>query len=417
MSICEYLENLLTNEFSIANQRKENSISVSPQNQSGFEVALREDEDEITVSYEGWHEHFNDADSAINCFLFGLTNRYRLCVKSWGAKPWKWTLEYLDEDSWIQWGGSMHYLSFPRFWRSRETVYLQNNALGFKAIKELIWKNGLQVAGEACTRGELEEAKEILLSIQEEAKEYPSSEINEHIQKELMLLEIEDNLVQLFNYDTQKAIDEEALAETEEIAIKCADVTEVASSYVGMTAVIEPTGEGGVEYRVIMSKPESYHVVRTVIPEGDRDEWITIGNMHWRIPFGPMPDMREDELTETKSLLVNPFIHILRERKANRGYAYRFTDREFWVLVYNLDNLPDLIFFDQNTSASIDVEIWIDPGKNLIVRTGVFQKNVESHGERKIIQTFSGFDSDLKIDKPTDFLIEEIKPLKNEEYI
>ena len=115
MSICDYLEEILTDQFSIFCQRKENSISVSPQNQNGFEVELRDDEDEITVSYEGWHEHFNNEedDAAINYFMAGLTNRYRLCVESWGTRPWKWTPEYLDEDTWTPCGGTMYYFKLP----------------------------------------------------------------------------------------------------------------------------------------------------------------------------------------------------------------------------------------------------------------------------------------------------------------
>ena len=85
MNICDYLEEILTDQFSVACQRKENSISVSPQNQNGYEVELRDDENEITVSYEGWHEHFDNADVALNCFLVGLTNRHRLCVESWAT--------------------------------------------------------------------------------------------------------------------------------------------------------------------------------------------------------------------------------------------------------------------------------------------------------------------------------------------
>lgn len=404
MSICDYLEEILTGQFSVACQRKENSISVSPQNQNGFEVELRDDENEITVIYEGWHEHFDNADVALNCFLVGLTNRHRLCVESWGTKAWKWTPEYLDEDTWSQYGGTMRYLVFPRFWQSRETKYLQNDAIEYKAVKEHIWNNALQDAADACSRGELDEAKEILLSIQEEAKEFPLNDINEHVIQELELLEIESDLVRLYNLDKRKALTEASLEETEEIAIECVNAFNSANSYMGMTVMVEPTEEGGVEYRVTFVKPESYHVVRTVVPEDDQDEWITIGSSHWRIPFGPMADMRENELAEAKSLLVDPYINILRERKASRSHSYKFFDEEFWVLGYNLDSVPGLLFLDQITGSSINVEIWIDANTYFISKTTVSQKDEDSQGELKIIQAFSGFDSDLTIEEPTDFI-------------
>ena len=76
------------------------------------------------------------------------------------------------------------------------------------------------------------------------------------------------------------------------------------------------------------------------------------------------------------------------------------------MLDYDLDSVPELMFLDQITGGSINVEIWIDSNNNFISRTFVSRKDKESQGDLKIIQAFSGYNFEFKIEEPTDFVIE-----------
>ena len=84
------------------------------------------------------------------------------------------------------------------------------------------------------------------------------------------------------------------------------------------------------------------------------------------------------------------------------------------MLEYELKSFAGPIPLDQITGVPIHVEIWIDPNNNFISRTVVSQKNKESRSDLKIIQTFSGYNFEFKIEEPTDLLLKEKNPPENE---
>ncbi|MEW8498740.1 MAG: hypothetical protein AB2699_09530 [Candidatus Thiodiazotropha taylori] len=76
---------------------EEHSISVKTTDSDGFEVWFSDDENEYTVGYEGWHQHFDksEIEDALNCFAFGLSSDCRLKVSARGGKNYKWVIEAL----------------------------------------------------------------------------------------------------------------------------------------------------------------------------------------------------------------------------------------------------------------------------------------------------------------------------------
>ena len=54
------------------------SIRVLPASDDGFTVELEVTDRRYTVYFNGWHENFNDAAEALNCFAFGLSDQCRL---------------------------------------------------------------------------------------------------------------------------------------------------------------------------------------------------------------------------------------------------------------------------------------------------------------------------------------------------
>jgi hypothetical protein len=105
------------------------SITVKPIDNDGFEVWFSDDENEYTVGFEGWHQHFDktEVEDALNCFAFGLSNECRLKVSARGGKNYKWVMEALENGEWVSYSTTALF-NFS-FWRKPEVKYYSNNIL------------------------------------------------------------------------------------------------------------------------------------------------------------------------------------------------------------------------------------------------------------------------------------------------
>jgi hypothetical protein len=90
----------------------------------GFPVSLEVVDEGFKVYFSGWHELFKTEDEALECFSFGLSEECRLAVEYRGTSEVKWTLQTLENGSWIS--NSTSGLIFLAFWRKKSTGYLQN---------------------------------------------------------------------------------------------------------------------------------------------------------------------------------------------------------------------------------------------------------------------------------------------------
>jgi hypothetical protein len=105
-----------------------NSISVFPISDDGFTVSLSINQDSYTVSFNGWHEDFQDKEEALNCFAFGLSSDCRLKEYRRGNFAYSWTVESKENGVWVEDGATGLFL-FP-FWMRKEVRYLQNHLTG-----------------------------------------------------------------------------------------------------------------------------------------------------------------------------------------------------------------------------------------------------------------------------------------------
>jgi hypothetical protein len=101
------------------------SITVQPQQSNGFPVRLDEYSRGFTVSFAGWHEEFDSASEALNCFAFGLSESCRLRVLSRGSFDYRWTVQHFRDGAWHD-DSETGLLVFP-FWLHRRERYLQNH--------------------------------------------------------------------------------------------------------------------------------------------------------------------------------------------------------------------------------------------------------------------------------------------------
>ena len=110
------------------------SITVSPESDKGFKVGFEGGPGHYLVSFNGWHEEFTDANEALDCFAFGLSDECRLKEYRRGGFAYRWTVESKQKDGWVA-DSETGLLLFP-FWKRAEVVYLQNNLISNSSSPE-----------------------------------------------------------------------------------------------------------------------------------------------------------------------------------------------------------------------------------------------------------------------------------------
>ena len=127
MDAFEMVRRKLQKYPSVRFEQTADSIRIFPPEPNGFAAALYRVENTFTVHFEGWHEEFTDAEEALDCLAFGLSDDCRLKVESRGGVAYRWTAEYRTDDGWVE--ESTTGLVFCPFWRRREVRFLQNSLI------------------------------------------------------------------------------------------------------------------------------------------------------------------------------------------------------------------------------------------------------------------------------------------------
>ncbi|HZI81443.1 MAG TPA: hypothetical protein VFD69_18110 [Vicinamibacterales bacterium] len=99
-------------------------VEIESPTSEGFAVRLQAAKSEFIVAFEGWHEHFESGEEALNCVAFAYSGRCRLAVTYRGRIPVKWVMESWDDGRWIADSEVRHFV--VPFWLRRRVVYRQN---------------------------------------------------------------------------------------------------------------------------------------------------------------------------------------------------------------------------------------------------------------------------------------------------
>ena len=127
MNVIEEIEARLQKYPHAKYESAADSISVFPTSDDGFTVNLVVHQNSYTVSFNGWHEDFQNVEEALNCFAFGLSSDCRLKEYRRGRYAYKWTVEAKENGEWVA-DSSTGLFLFP-FWLKKESRYLQNKLI------------------------------------------------------------------------------------------------------------------------------------------------------------------------------------------------------------------------------------------------------------------------------------------------
>lgn len=136
MNIIEEIKSKLSKYPDARIESDASSVTVLPVSEEGFSVALTVNfGNGYTVSFEGWHEEFEDAEEAMNVFGLGLSDECRLREYRRGRFPYKWTVDFREDGQWVE-QSTTGLLLFP-FWLKSEVRYLQNRLFSRKNADRL----------------------------------------------------------------------------------------------------------------------------------------------------------------------------------------------------------------------------------------------------------------------------------------
>lgn len=132
MSVIDDIKTRLAKYPDVRYEADASSITVFPTAPDGFSVDLTLNSgNSYTVSFDGWHEEFDDVDEALNIFALGLSDECRLRENRRGNFVYQWTVETLEDGRWQE-QSTTGLLLFP-FWMKRKIRYLQNKLLTRKS--------------------------------------------------------------------------------------------------------------------------------------------------------------------------------------------------------------------------------------------------------------------------------------------
>ena len=89
-------------------------------------MAIIVEEERVSLAFDEWVEEFDDADVARRIFAAALDGTARLKVDLLAGRPWRWTLERLDQSGdWVP-ESTIGRVTW-RIWGLPSVAYLRNN--------------------------------------------------------------------------------------------------------------------------------------------------------------------------------------------------------------------------------------------------------------------------------------------------
>ncbi len=135
------------------------------------------------------------------------------------------------------------------------------------------------------------------------------------------------------------------------------------------------------------AKPDKFRVSQ--VAGEDYDEWVTLGNEHFRSPlFSRRPGsdtLQEGDIILSHSLLVDNYIDVIKKITADTVCVFRTGNRHYVVLSYQYSAASNFKFRlfasssedDEADGPSMDnTSIWIDNDSHFIVKAEIHFREV-----------------------------------------
>ena len=124
----------IAHKWSIGDDQDVCALVIPKSSDEGFDISFYVTAEEVTVHCASFHEHYSIEGDVIEfaAYCIGmlydlLTPTMRVRISSAGATPYKWTLEMLEKNKWLQQGSTA--LIFYNYFSKRSETILQNSAL------------------------------------------------------------------------------------------------------------------------------------------------------------------------------------------------------------------------------------------------------------------------------------------------
>lgn len=204
------------------------------------------------------------------------------------------------------------------------------------------------------------------------------------------------------------------LAQSKEMAVKCIEVTAQVRTYRSwplLRDIERKDNRPSIEWQFAYARPSSYHVRQSAwpedLPEGEFDEWATIGTDHYETPLGTsIPEMRNER--PNRFLLVDKYLEFLRTTDPISATRYRSGRRAYVLLEYKTRKVPESFrdFGDLRgvAKSGLHVWIWIDAQTALLTKAVVGFEGQSPDGERfhlEFQQVFTDFNKNISIEAPS----------------
>ncbi len=209
-----------------------------------------------------------------------------------------------------------------------------------------------------------------------------------------------------------------------EIVSKMVDTNKNLSSY-RSRAILEEINDNTspkeiILYQLEYAKPDKFRVSQ--IAGKDYDEWVTLGNEHFRGPLyirSPRSDtLKENDISLNHSLLVDNYINAIKEITADSVCVFRTGNRHYVVLNYQhsaASNFKCGLFAlssedNESDVPSMQASIWIDNGSHYIVKAEIHFREVNPEGTEpnrvRFMQLFTSHNENMLIVPPAFQLME-----------
>jgi len=125
MDILTQIKHRLADFPTVVYEAQPGSLRILPNSETGFTVSLHTNGGSYTVSFNGWHEEFTDAQEALDCFGFGLSPACRLIEYRRGRTACRWSAQTFRDGEWRDF--SVTGLTIVPFWQREIPEILQNH--------------------------------------------------------------------------------------------------------------------------------------------------------------------------------------------------------------------------------------------------------------------------------------------------